>query len=388
LKLIDKSTMLFRQLLATVVLVPTASAERVLSIVTNVGEWYPITGPTAGNGIPKQDGYWLTEFTHSYDAFAMEGWDIDVASPLGGRGPADPSGFVFYANDPVTQKYVVTDDNGVSSVPLTENTLALEDIDVSDYDAVFFVGGTSAMFDFPRPDVHDFVRRVWEADKILATVCHGAVALADVVLSNGKYLVEDKLVTGFANDEEENLGRSGACTFCYLGMDPTCDPATCDGPYMPTEYVTARDPVTYAPKEGGEASYRVEDRLKLRGAKYVSTFQDWDTFYFRPHVVTDGRLVTGQNPGAGKETAEATIAAFRRSVEHPAALEATLESNSCTPHAQTATDAPAVCFPSGILPEHGCSSDLDCGDGKACTCSHSARRLLFGGVHNALCVCV
>jgi putative intracellular protease/amidase len=385
----------FSGILATGLLVATAQAERVLQIVTNVADWYPATGPTAGDGTPKQSGYWLTEFTHSYDVFAEAGWDIDIASPLGGLGPADPQGFVFYTGDAVTMKYVETNADGNMFVPLTENTLAIADVNVADYDAIFFVGGTSAMFDFPIDSVHDFVRKAWEAEKVVASVCHGSVALADVKLTNGEYLVENKMVTGFANAEEERLGRSNACVFCYMGLDPTCDPTTCDGPHMPTEYITPRDPVTYKPTADGVASYLLEDRLKLHGAKYVSTDQDWDNFYFRPHVVTDGRLVTGQNPGAGKETAEATVAAVHRGVTHPDSVTAVLESNFCTPHMQAATDTPSVCTPRGILPEHMCSSDSDCADDKECSCTrnHHLRSLLFGSSSkldsdNTLCVCV
>jgi len=298
-------------IILALIAVSVAHSARVLQIVTSVGQWMPATGPSGTAGSLKPTGYWLAEFTHSHDVFKEAGWEIDVASPFGGKGPADPQGFVFYQADPITQKYVAKNSTtNESYVPLTENTLALSAVDASKYDAVFLVGGTGAMFDFPHSvHLHNVVRRMWEAGKVVAAVCHGPVGLANLKLTDGSYLVANKIMTGFSNDEEAVLGRVNVCVFCYLGFEPGCDPATCDGPYMPTEYylnrtVTANSTLNNAT---GVPSFLIESQLKLRGAKYVSTFQDWKTFYFRPHVVVDGRLVTGQNPGSSVGVAQALL---------------------------------------------------------------------------------
>jgi len=321
---------------------------RVLEVVTNIGQWQPQTGPVGIAGEWKPTGYWLVEFTHSYDVFKSAGWEIDVASPTGGLGPADPQGFIFYANDPISQQYVAKNTTtNTFYVPLTQNTLSINSVDPSRYDAIFLVGGTGAMFDFPfSKGLKDVVRYMWEHNKVVAAVCHGPVALADLTLSDGSYLVSGKLMTGFSNDEEQSLGYANACVFCQL---PSCDPATCQGPYMPTEYYLKRNHSNGMAglDNTGSSSFLVESQLKLRGAKYVATYQNWTSFYFRPHVVVDGRFVTGQNPGAGFQTAQAAVTAVERLGKNCPSTNMVLQSTFCTPIQQLPTDPPTVCTTEG-----------------------------------------
>ena len=291
----------------------------------------------------------MVEFTHSYDVFLSNNFTIDIASPKGGLGPADPQGFQFYAQDPVTQKYVSGE-----NIPATENTISLETItDISGYSAVFFVGGTGAMWDyFASPDVPRIVRAMWDAGKIVSAVCHGPMALTNVYLANGRPLVEGRALTGFSNAEEQDLGRGNVCAFCFLGYEPGCNPATCDGPYMPVEYYVRRN-ASVLPDIGNRASYLLETRLRELGANYTATPQDWHTFRFRPHVVIDGRLVTGQNPGAGRETAQAVVELLRFRAGCAAsggdvAPDARTETK-CTAVQFAPTDPPVVCNTTGGL---------------------------------------
>lgn len=197
-----------------------------------------------------------------------------VGSPLGGMGAVDPQGYAFYAQDPTTQKYVKN-----NTVPLTSSTVklsTLSDAEIDSFDAVFFVGGTGAMWDFPYDvDIQRIVKRMWENNKVVSAVCHGPMGLMNVKLSNGDYLLDGKLMTGFSNDEEDVLGRVNACVFCYLGFEPGCNPQTCDGPSMPVEYYVKRDDKTLPNVTGGKASFLLENGAKERGAKYVSFAQDW-----------------------------------------------------------------------------------------------------------------
>lgn len=63
------------------------------------------------------------------------------------------------------------------------------------------------MFDIAdHPTSHQIIREFYEADKVVAAVCHGAVAVAKVQLSDGSYLVNGKKVTGFSNEEEKDTG--------------------------------------------------------------------------------------------------------------------------------------------------------------------------------------
>jgi putative intracellular protease/amidase len=243
-------------------------------------------------------------------------------------------------------------------LPLTENTLKTSDVNPSLYDAVFFVGGTGAMFDYIfDPAIPPIVRTLWESNKIVGAVCHGPIALTTVVLSNGKHLVDGKLMTAFSNDEELALGNANECVFCYQGIaayaGPACNlsnPFACYGPNMPAEYSVPRTPLTGTPDPSGKPTYLIETKLKALGAKYVATYQNWNNFYFRPHVVRDGRLVTGQNPGAGWETALKVVEAVRDSLHEPDHnTDNVLESQFCSAIQQAPTDPPVVCSTAGGL---------------------------------------
>ncbi|KAG2493353.1 hypothetical protein HYH03_008486 [Edaphochlamys debaryana] len=291
-------------------------------------------------------GRGLAEFTHSYTYFTSHGCNVTVASPAGGAGAPDPQGFVFYANDPLTQALVAKRPDGSPYVPATEATVAVasvSDQDLEEYDIVFFVGGTGAMWDFiNNTDIGRIVRRMWEGDKVVSAVCHGPMALVQATLSDGSRFLDGKVLTGFSNAEEEVLGPVNVCVFCFPGNEAAgCpvgfSPANCTGPHMPTEY--------YA-----QGSFLLEDGIKGAGAVYVSTEQNWKTFYYRPHVVRHGRLVTGQNPGAGWETAEAAFDAHRLLGRRGCPVSSQFADVFCSPIQQTATDPPVKCKTTGYIP--------------------------------------
>eukprot|EP00198_Chlamydomonas_reinhardtii_P013364 XP_001702701.1 predicted protein [Chlamydomonas reinhardtii] len=293
----------------------------------------------------------LVEFTHSYTVFKNAGCSVTVASPKGGLGPADSQGFAFYANDPDSKPLVAKRPDGSSYVPLTENTTAAGSItnaQLANFDILFFVGGTGSMWDFANDaNLHRIIRVMWESGKVVSAVCHGPMALVHAKLSDNSSLVAGRAMTGFSNAEEEWLGSSNnVCGLCYPGNEATgcsagLSPANCSGPHMPTEYA----------KQG---SFLLEDGLKASGAIYMSTQQDWARFYFRPHVVRHGRLVTGQNPGAGRETAEAaydTHRLLRMTKKKNCPIWSQFADTFCSPVQQTAADPPVKCKTNGYIPK-------------------------------------
>ena len=142
-----------------------------------------------------------------------------------------------------------------------KNTVKLGDVDVNSVDALFFAGGSGTMWDFPQSrDVQEKVREAHESGKVVGAVCHGPVALTDVKLSNGKYLVEGKKVAGFSDSEEEQLEK-------MLQID---------------KYISDVLP------------FKLETRLRERGGVY-SSGPDW-----QEHVQSDSKIVTGQNPASSR----------------------------------------------------------------------------------------
>jgi putative intracellular protease/amidase len=197
-----------------------------------------------------ETGLWLSEFGEAYVEFSKIGYDITVASPKGGKAPIDDRSLEGGVPQEIldTAKYL-------------ENTVKLEDIkDSSVYDAIFMVGGHGTMFDLPdNTKLHELTRDIFEANKIVAAVCHGPAGLVGVKLSDGTPLVAGKTITTFTDDEER---------------ETTLDR------FMP---------------------FLLETRLRELGANVIVK-ENWAN-----HVQVDGNLITGQNPQSTISVAKKVI---------------------------------------------------------------------------------
>lgn len=218
---------------------------RILNVVTNVGHYDDPHHPT---------GLWLSELTHAWHVFADSGFEQTIVSPAGGRVPLEPRSLKFPNYDKTAKAWRADPDR----MALLENTASPDDVDSADYDAIFFTGGHAVMYDFPdSPGLQRITREIFERGGIVSSVCHGYCGLLNTTLSDGSHLVAGRRLTGFAWQEE----------------------------------VLARvDKVV---------PYNVEDEMRQRGALYEK-----GKLPFLSYAVVDGNLVTGQNPGSAKETAQ------------------------------------------------------------------------------------
>jgi len=203
----------------------------------------------------KSTGYYLPEVTHPYFAMLDAGIAVDIGSPNGGKAPMDPSS--GDRKDPANARFL---DSAAETAKMAR-TIPLADVDPSAYDAILFAGGHGTMWDFREDrNVQRLAAEILDRGGVVAAVCHGPAALVDVRVSSGEFLVARKRVTGFSNDEEE------------------------------------------AAKLTKVVPFLLESRLIERGGRYEKAIGLW-----KEHVVTDGRLVTGQNPasaaGVGREVA-------------------------------------------------------------------------------------
>ena len=232
--------------------------KQVLIVVAN-----PATSTTVGWPV----GFWGAELTHPYFELTQRGVAVTIASPEGGRveldalsDPRDESR--WSADDLITMGFL----NTPELVALLQNTPKLAGLDPGDYDAIMVAGGQAPMFSFRgNQDVHDALRRFYEAEKPVCVYCHGMAALVDLTLSDGSHLVAGKTVTGFANVEED-FGDA------FVGQT-----------VMP---------------------FRVEDELRQRGANYVQGG------LFKAFAVRDGRLITGQQQYSARMVTEMLIEAL------------------------------------------------------------------------------
>lgn len=206
----------------------------------------------------NKTGFWLPELTHPYYEFKEAGFTIDVASIQGGIAPIDPKS--LEEPDHATHRFL--EDAELMAKVLT--TIPLHDIDVKDYKAVMFAGGSGTMWDFPDDQhVNRIIVGIYEDKGIVSAICHGPAALVNIKLSSGEYLVRGKRVAAFSNEEEEDIKL--------------------------TEIVP----------------FLLQDKLIERGAQYVHG-EAWEE-----NIVVDGRLVTGQNPASASGVAKVIISMLR-----------------------------------------------------------------------------
>ncbi len=219
---------------------------KILAVVTSTGQM--------GNS-GKSTGYELTELSRAYYVFQANGFEVEVASPLGGAPPVvidgdDMTGYDFaFLNDTIAQAKV-------------KQTIAMKDVDPAAYLAVYFVGGKGTMYDFPDNEyIQALVREYYESGKIVSAVCHGPAALVNVRLSDGELLLANRQVSSFTNREELLLIPDAAEIFPFL----------------------------------------LQDKLIEKGARFN------EGFLYLNKVSKDGNLVTGQNPWSTWTVAESVI---------------------------------------------------------------------------------
>ncbi|MEM6755813.1 MAG: type 1 glutamine amidotransferase domain-containing protein [Planctomycetota bacterium] len=201
----------------------------------------------------RATGFYLSEAAHPWHVFKRAGFEVSLASPMGGDAPIDPTS--LDRTDPVNAAFLDEYASG-NAVP----TRPLNDVDPASIDAIFFAGGHGTMFDFPQcPAVKAKTAAVYERGGVVGAVCHGPAALVDVTLADGSHLVDGKRVAAFTNAEERAVELTDAMPFL------------------------------------------LQTTLQERGAEFVPAPN------FEANVVVDERLVTGQNPASAEGAAEAIV---------------------------------------------------------------------------------
>ncbi|PPQ71779.1 hypothetical protein CVT26_007613 [Gymnopilus dilepis] len=204
-------------------------------------------------------GWYLPEAAHPYYKLAPHA-NIDFASPNGPNPPIDQSSVEAFSKDDESQKFL----NDETVKAKFANAKRLADVDVKDYDAIYYVGGHGPVIDLATDPVNaKLISQFWTANKIVAAVCHGPAALTSAVDANGKSIFAGRTATGFSNDEEVQAGKVK------------------DVPFL------------------------LEDKIKQLGGNYVKADKPW-----AEKVVVDGHLITGQNPASAAGIGEAIVKAL------------------------------------------------------------------------------
>jgi putative intracellular protease/amidase len=203
----------------------------------------------------RTTGFWLEEFAAPYFVFRDAGVDLTLASPKGGQPPVDPKSDLPENQTPAMTRFK-------QDKPAQEalaHTVKLEDMKSENFDTVFYVGGHGPMWDLAESPVSiALLESFYNSGKTIALVCHSPGVLRHVTY-HGEPLVKGKRVTGFTNEEEQEVQLTKIVPFL------------------------------------------VEDELKRLGAIFEKV-PNW-----QPHSIVDGRLVTGQNPASSTSAAKALL---------------------------------------------------------------------------------
>ena len=217
----------------------------------------------------KKTGFWLEEFAAPYYILKDAGHKITLGSPKGGQPPLDPKSDEPDAQTEATRRFK-QDSEAQAELAATER---LATINGREFDGIFYPGGHGPLWDLANDsDSKRLIADTLAAEKPVALVCHAPAVLKDVNSGDGQPLVKGRKVTGFTNAEEDAVDLTSVVPFL------------------------------------------LEDELKARGAQFSAAG------LFQPYVVTDGLLITGQNPASSEPAAQALIKVL---ADRPATLEAT-----------------------------------------------------------------
>lgn len=213
--------------------------KKILMVVTNTSQMDDF----------NKTGVWLEEFAVPYYRFKDAGYEVTVASPLGGVSPIDEAS--LECSNPTewdyTKKYL-------------DNTVKLDEIDYKTYDAIFLPGGHGPMFDLAKDEkLGEIVSYFYNTHKPVGAVCHGPAGLLLAKTESGEPIVKGMSLTSFTNEEEKIVKKDKLV------------------PFM------------------------LQSALKKEGALFEEEHP------FLENVVSDENLITGQNPESSGFTADLVI---------------------------------------------------------------------------------
>ncbi|MEU3013560.1 type 1 glutamine amidotransferase domain-containing protein [Nocardia asteroides] len=227
----------------------------ILFVLTGADHW------TLADGTRHPTGFWAEEFAAPYEAFTGAGHTVTVATPGGVVPPVDRASLAADANGGAERAAAIArvlDD----AAPLRQ-PIALTEVDLADYDAVFYPGGHGPMEDLAVDQISGkLLVDALASGKPLGVVCHAPAALLATVDAAGSSPFAGYRIAAFSNAEETQAG--------------------------------------FADK----AKWLLQDRLVALGADYREG-EPW-----APHIEVDRTLYTGQNPASSAVLAAEMLGAL------------------------------------------------------------------------------
>ena len=224
-------------------------------IITTSHDVLNAPGETTGN----PTGVMASEMTVPYYEFLDAGMEVDVASIKGGQIPVDPQTMIFLLKTPEDERFL----NDKTFQEKVNESLKIDDLDFTQYDAIFMSGGWGAAYDLGYSKVlgEKISEAYYAQTPVIGSVCHGALGLIQAKDTLGNYLITGRTMTGVTDKQIKELGIA----------------------------VTPQHP---------------ETELRKLGVNFKSNTAFRDFFAHITVVDEERRFVTGQNQNSGYETAQ------------------------------------------------------------------------------------
>ncbi|WP_433597734.1 type 1 glutamine amidotransferase domain-containing protein [Nocardia sp. CA-135953] len=227
---------------------------KVLFVMTGVDYW------TLADGTKHPTGYWAEEVVAPYKAIKAAGHEVVVATPGGVEPRVDQGSLAPEVNGGADGAAAIAET--LADAAELRSPIRLEDVDLADYDAVYYPGGHGPMEDLSvNVDSGALLTAALASGKPLGVVCHAPAALLATAIDGDSPFVGYQ-ITGFTNAEEAQAG--------------------------------------FADK----AKWLLQDRLVELGVDFREG-EPW-----APHIEIDRNLYTGQNPASSAPLAAEIVKAL------------------------------------------------------------------------------
>ncbi|MFJ9374685.1 type 1 glutamine amidotransferase domain-containing protein [Streptomyces sp. NPDC101455] len=214
---------------------------KILFVLTGATYW------VLKDGTRYATGYWAEEFAAPYKLITEAGHEVVVATPNGVTPNVDMMS--LRPSMAGGEQGALDLEEIIRSAEVMRRPLQLSDVRLEDYDAVYLPGGHGPMADLAMDaDVGRILTAQLASGKPLAIVCHGPSAILATRI-HGESPFKGYRMTCFTNDEEEGVGLASRVTWL------------------------------------------LETELKDKIGVEFSRGEIW-----KPYMVEDRNLITGQNP--------------------------------------------------------------------------------------------
>ena len=195
------------------------------------------------------------EIVYAYHEFIKSKMEVDFVSPNGGQIPI---GYI-HSSDTLLQRYLL--DPTLSKK--LKNTLKPNEVNKDGYQAIYFVGGGSAMFGVPENGpIQQIAQHIIAKNQgIFSGICHGIAGMVNVKNGKGEYAIKGYEITGFPDAFEDT-------TATYYKQFP----------------------------------FSIDKAVADRGAFFSYSKEGWDGFY-----ISHDKLITGQDPTSAHLVAKEII---------------------------------------------------------------------------------